>query len=43
VVPIGASYPVLAFILGTVFFRESFTWSKMGGIVLVIAGVFLLR
>jgi transporter family protein len=43
VVPIGASYPVLAFLLGVLVFRESITWPKMGGIVLVIAGVFLLR
>jgi transporter family protein len=43
VVPIGASYPVLAFLLGTLFFHESITWSKAGGIALVIAGVFLLR
>jgi len=43
VVPIGASYPVLAFLLGILFFRESMTWAKMAGIALVIAGVFLLR
>ncbi len=43
VVPIGASYPVLAFLLGVLFFGESFTWSKMCGIVLVISGVYLLR
>jgi transporter family protein len=43
VVPIGASYPVLAFLLGVLVFGESITWPKIGGIVLVIAGVFLLR
>jgi transporter family protein len=43
VVPIGASYPVLAFLLGILFFRESVTLPKMAGIALVIAGVFLLR
>jgi bacterial/archaeal transporter family protein len=43
VVPIGASYPVLAFLLGVLFLGEAFTWSKVGGIVLVMAGVFLLR
>ena len=43
VVPIGASYPVLAFLLGTVFLGESFTVAKAGGIILVMAGVYLLR
>ena len=43
VVPIGASYPVLAFLLGILFLGESMSWAKAGGIVLVIAGVFLLR
>lgn len=43
VVPIGASYPVLAFLLGILFFRESMTMAKTIGIVLVMAGVFLLR
>lgn len=43
VVPIGASYPVLAFLFGILFFGESFTWVKMGGITLVVMGVYLLR
>ena len=43
VVPIGASYPILAFLLGVVFLGESLTWSKTGGIVLVMMGVYLLR
>ncbi len=43
VVPIGASYPVLAFLMGVLFFQESITWVKVGGIVLVMAGVYLLR
>ena len=43
VVPIGASYPVLAFLLGILFFHESITWPKMVGIALVMSGVFLLR
>jgi transporter family protein len=42
VVPIGASYPVLAFLLGVIFLGESFTLSKTCGIVLVMAGVYLL-
>ncbi len=43
VVPIGASYPILAFLFGLLFFGEAFTWSKLGGIVLVMSGVYLLR
>jgi transporter family protein len=43
VVPIGASYPVLAFLLGVIFLQESVSWSKVGGITLVMAGVYLLR
>jgi transporter family protein len=43
VVPIGASYPLLAFLLGILFLGESLTWGKAGGLVLVMAGVYLLR
>ncbi len=43
VVPIGASYPVLAFLFGILFFNEAFTWTKMAGIALVVSGVYLLR
>ena len=43
VVPIGAAYPVLAFLLGVLFFNESITAIKILGIVLVMAGVYLLR
>ena len=43
VVPIGASYPVLAFLLGILILGESLTWTKAGGITLVMVGVFLLR
>ena len=42
VVPIGASYPVLAFILGILFFGESLSPAKACGIVLVMSGVYLL-
>jgi len=43
VVPIGASYPVLALLFGILFFGEAFSWSKMAGIAFVVTGVFLLR
>ena len=42
VVPIGASYPVLAFILGTLFLGESINVAKVGGIVLVALALVLL-
>jgi transporter family protein len=43
VVPIGASYPVLAFLLGVLFLGEPVTLAKLGGIMLVVTGVYLLR
>jgi bacterial/archaeal transporter family protein len=43
VVPIGASYPILAFLFGVLLFNEAFTWTKATGIVLVVSGVYLLR
>ena len=43
VVPIAASYPVISFILGIIFFGEPLTLAKAGGLAFVIMGVFLLR
>ena len=43
VVPIVASYPVLTFIIGITLLGESLTMAKVAGVVLVSAGVFLLR
>ena len=42
-VPIAASYPLVSFLLGLLFFGESFTISKGLGIGFVILGMFLLR
>jgi transporter family protein len=42
-VPIGASYPVLSFLLGLLFLGEPLTSVKVAGIILVMSGVFLLR
>ena len=42
-VPIAATYPLVSFLLGILFFGESFTIVKGLGIGLVIVGVFLLR
>ena len=43
VVPVGASYPVLACLLGLALFHEPMTRSKAAGVALVLVGVFLLR
>lgn len=42
-VPIAATYPLVSFLLGLLFFGESFTVVKGMGIGFVILGVFLLR
>jgi transporter family protein len=42
-VPIGGTYPLVSFLLGLIFFGESFTLAKALGMVFVILGVFLLR
>ncbi len=42
-VPIAATYPLVSFLLGLLFFGESFTIAKGLGIGFVILGVFLLR
>jgi transporter family protein len=43
VVPVGASYPVLACLLGLLFLNESLTLTKTLGIILVVVGTLLLR
>lgn len=43
VVPIAAAYPVISFLIGTVFLKEPVTLSKAGGLLFVILGVLLLR
>ena len=42
-VPIAATYPLVSFLLGLLFFGEGFTVAKGLGIGFVILGVFLLR
>jgi len=42
-VPIAGTYPLVSFLLGLLFFGESFTVAKGLGIGFVILGVFLLR
>ena len=43
VVPVGASYPVTACLLGVLLLHEPLTLSKGVGILLVVGGTFLLR
>ena len=42
-VPIAATYPLVSFLLGLLFFGESFTVLKGLGVIFVILGVFFLR
>ena len=43
VVPIGASYPVIACLLGLLIWKEPLTLGKTCGVVLVMVGIYLLR
>ena len=43
VVPVGASYPAMACLLGILLLGEPVTWGKGIGILLVVGGTFLLR
>ena len=43
VVPVSGSYPFIAFLLGVLLFGESMTALKLGGVLLVVAGVWLLK
>ena len=43
VVTIGASYPLISFVLGVIFFGEALTWGKVSGLGFVIMGVLLLK
>ena len=43
VVPVGASYPVTACLLGILLLHEPVTLAKGVGILLVVSGTFLLR
>ena len=42
VVPVTATYPVVAFALGVIFLRESITWPKVLGLVMIVTGLALL-
>jgi len=43
VVPIAGIYPLVAFLLGVIFLGEAVTVAKVGGVIFVVLGLFLLR
>ncbi|KJJ85985.1 membrane protein containing DUF6, transmembrane [Candidatus Omnitrophus magneticus] len=43
VVPIGAAYPLVSFILGIAILHEQFTLIKVAGVVLITCGIWLLK
>lgn len=43
VVPIAATYPLVAMTVAVLFLGEPITWQKVAGVVLVVCGVLLLK
>jgi len=43
VVPVAATYPLVALIISILFLGEAFTWQKLAGIGMIVLGVMLLR
>ncbi len=43
VVPLAATYPLVALVIALVFLGEPFTWQKLAGICMIVGGVALLR
>lgn len=43
VVPIAATYPLVAMTVAVLFLGEPITWQKAAGVVLVVSGVLLLK
>lgn len=43
VVPVAATYPIVALVISIIFLGEPFTWQKAAGIGLVVAGVMLVK
>ena len=42
VIPLSSAYPLVTFLLALAFLGERFSWAKLGGTVLICAGVSLL-
>ncbi|HCY19346.1 MAG TPA: hypothetical protein DHU69_06255 [Deltaproteobacteria bacterium] len=43
VVPVAATYPLVALIISVLFLGEAVTWQKIAGIGMVVGGVMLLK
>ncbi len=43
VVPLAATYPLVALFISVLFLGESFTWQKLVGIGMIVGGVILVR
>ncbi|MBI5599286.1 MAG: EamA family transporter [Deltaproteobacteria bacterium] len=43
VVPLAATYPLVALLVSIIFLGEAFTWQKLAGIGMIVAGVAFLR
>ena len=43
VVPLASTYPLIAVIISMLFLKESVTWQRIVGTVLIIAGVLLVK
>jgi len=43
IVPIAASFPLISFVLGVIILKEGITVSKLFGMGLILAGIYLLR
>ena len=43
VVPIAATYPLVAFILSVIFLKEGVTIAKLSGLSCILVGIFLLK
>lgn len=43
VVPVAATYPLVALVISILFLGEAITWQKIAGIGLVVSGVMMLK
>lgn len=43
IVPLSATYPLVAAIMGVLLLKEGFSWVRMVGTILIILGVFLVK
>lgn len=43
VVPVAATFPLVALVISVAFLGEAFTWQKLSGVLFVVTGVVLLK